>query len=562
MLRFLRLLVLPLAVLLATAAKAVAADAPFYVVQVQPIDKLLKTVKDFAARFATPQLGTDAEEKTSTEIEEKLTQVLGKGWRDAIDESRPIFLYGKPSSGKKEAPPVLLLPVKGEKAAREHLKGMNVEVEDADNGCQKCKLPGRKETVYFRFANGCLYAAQDSSEPLAEDRLVTPANLHDSREKAALVARFHIDRLPQTLIEEKVKDLQQNIKENTRKSVEGKLPDEVIRKIEKSTEKWWIAFVRHSKELSLRLDLDAASGELHTALRLTPRPDSELAQMLSAIRPGPSLGAALVAGEPLFAVHARLSLPELITSQILSGWREGLKAHLPQVDDEKAQTAYKDLAAAIEPTIEQGVLDAALVMHGSGKQNRYGAVLSLQLKNGPAVEKAARKVIDFLPAKHPLGRLRMDADTIGDTKVHRYPLGDLVPEPIKAIFGKGTAVIAFREEGMLVSYGEGAEELLGKALSVQMRKAPPLRVHAEGDSQRLLDIVIQNDPGSAKNARQLADVLPKRVRILHLSLAGGEALELKVAVNLLVMPRTASTKASSGSKPPAVKTPIPPPPAR
>jgi ABC-type Fe3+ transport system substrate-binding protein len=70
------------------------------------------------------------------------------------------------------------------------------------------------------------------------------------------------------------------------------------------------------------------------------------------------------------------------------------------------------------------------------------------------VEKAARKVIGFLPANHPLGLLRMDADSIGDVKVHRYPLGEMLPPPARKLLGTGKAVIAFRKDGLLVAFGE------------------------------------------------------------------------------------------------------------
>jgi hypothetical protein len=176
------------------------ADGPHYVVQVQPAGKLLKTVREFYRKFATPQLGEKAGEKTRAELDGQLDVVLGKGWREAVDEERPILLYGRVSGKTAESMPVAILPVKGVEAVRRHLRAMGAELGEETDGCQKCMLPGRKEPVYLRFVGDHLYAAL-AAEALAHERLLPAAGLINPTEKSAVAARVFLDRLPRAMKE-------------------------------------------------------------------------------------------------------------------------------------------------------------------------------------------------------------------------------------------------------------------------------------------------------------------------------------------------------------------------
>jgi hypothetical protein len=541
----------------AAPLRAESPDAPHYLVQIQPAGRLLKTVKEFARKYAAPQLGDKAKEKTSSEIEQELADVLGKDWRDAIDENKPILLSGRISETARECLPIVMLPVKSERVAREHLKQRGVRLEESVKGCQKCVIPGLDLPVHVRFAGGYLYASFVGAEALAEERLLAPAKLLDPMEKAAVAARLHIDRLPQALRDKFADAGNDKVREGLQGVVE-RLPEpvkEASRRLGKQTEGWIKAIARHGKELVVRLDLDPATGELKEFVELTPQPGSALAMLLAGVRQGPSLGAALAGGKSAGELHARLALPEDLSGLLLTQARQIVKQALDKVEDDKAREAFSAAAQSLEPTLKAGVLDAALVLHGPSRDKRYGAVLAIQLKDGLAVEKAAKKLIGFLPAKNPLRLLALDTDTIGGVKVHRYPLGELVPPMLQEPFGKGPVTIAFRKDGVLAAWGEGADEHLGRALAMKLRQAPPLLLRADGDAKGLADLIVRGyraegakkdgeivAKGVEEEVRKFADLFEGRLRVMDLSLSGGQTLRMSYSINLVVLPRTAAAK--------------------
>lgn len=531
-----------LALLAVTPLRAESSDRPHYLVQIQPAGRLLKTVKEFSRKYATPQLGDQAAEKTGAEIDRQLDGVLGKGWREAIDESEPIFLYGRVAETVAKNLAILLLPVKSERAAREHLQRMGAKLEESAKGCQKCILPGMNQPIYLRFSGGYLYTSFLEDKSLAEERLPAPAKLLDPKEKAAVAIRLYFDRVPKAVKDKIVTALD----EVARKGLQD-YEEEPAKRVQRANQRGWKAVVQNGKELALQLDLDAATGELKAFLQLTPQEGSDLAALLAGLRRGSSLGAALVAGEPLGAVHARLSLSQEIGDFLLTQGRQSVKESLKKVEDDKERQALLGVAESLEPTIKEGILDTALVLHGPGQKKRYGAVLALQLKDGLAVEKALKKLIGFLPAKNPLRFLAMETDTVAGVKVHRYPLGEMVPEPVQNLFGKTPAVIAFRKEGVLVAYGDKAEEHLGRALAVELGKAPPLAIRADGDAKRLADLIARSDPkaGAAEGERikKFADLFEGRLRLFEFSLSGGQTLQVRASINLILLPRAAAPKA-------------------
>ncbi len=530
-----------------TPVRAETPDLPHYLVQVQPVGRLLKTVKEFARKYAAPQLGEQAGEKTGAEIEEQLVAVLGMGWREAIDESKPIFLYGRIAEAVEKNSVVLMLPVKSERAAREHLKHMNARLADSVKGCQKCLLPGMNQPIYLRFAEGYLYTSFLDDKSLAEDRLPAAAKLLDPKEKAAVALRLHFDRVPKEVKDKTVAALDEIARKGLQ-SAEELLPNAV----KLADHRGWKAAVQNGKELALQLDLVPATGEVKAFLQLTPQEGSELAILLAGLVRGPSLGAALVGGEPLGAVHARLSLSEEIGGFFLTQGRQILKESEEKIEDEKVRQAFSSVAKALEPTIKEGVLDTALVLHGPGPKQRYAAVLALQLKDSLAVEKAGKKLIGFLPANHPLRLLAIDSDTVAGMKVHRYPLGEMVPEPIQTLFGKTPAAIAFRKDGIVAAYGEDAEEHLGRALAVDLAKAAPLAIRADGDAKRLADLIARGDPKASAAERErikkFADLFEGRLRLFELSLSGGQTLQMRASINLLVLPRRSATPNDNRTK--------------
>lgn len=241
------------------------------------------------------------------------------------------------------------------------------------------------------------------------------SKLLDRREKAAVALRFDIDRLPQALKTKAVKALAEGGRQALQQYAQDlpKQLEEASQRWREKTEGWLRAIVRDGKELTLLLDFDAETGEVNSSLELIPQARSDLATLLAVMRRGPSLGASLVGSKPLAAVQAHLSLPEDLRTFLLTQVRQRQTQIVAKVEVDKVRGALSAVAEALQPTIQEGILD---VRQGASlgvlAARLGGAQRGLSLRYFPHVLLAAQ--VDGLVHDSRRAEYRLTQIAVGD----------------------------------------------------------------------------------------------------------------------------------------------------
>jgi hypothetical protein len=520
---------------------------PVLVVQVKPLAEVLTTAKEVARNLATPQLGNRAGPETARLAEQEVVSFLGKDWRKSIDASKPVVLYAVPAADVAQSTVVLLLPVKSEEGFLGLLAGRGIRPEQSDDGGRRFRPPGFPLPVHFRFVGGYVCASLNRAAPLAAGRLLSPRQLFDARERAAVAVRLHVDRVPKEVKTLVLSHLRQGIEEGTRADVTR--GPEVVKKNVKQLGADVLAWARmgvlDGKELTLRFNLDADTCVASGALGLTALPRSRLAETVAGLRPTPSVAAGLLSGRSMASVQVKTWLPVQVGNVFISGIHAGTQEAAGMFPDAQSRRAFVRLVEVLRPTVEAGTLDAAVSLRGPTKEERYAVVAGLRLKDSAAVQQALRDFHKALPENAPGRQLRLDAATVGTVKVHRLPLGAALPAAVQGLFGPGDLWLAFREDAIFLAFGDGAKDQLREALTSRPKPLPPVAIHAEADSKQTADVVARLDERNAARIKEYFALAGDRLEVLHLSLSGGEGLQVRAAVNLLLLPRAAARRGAA-----------------
>ena len=314
--------------------------------------------------------------------------------------------------------------------------------------------------------------------------------------------------------------------------------------------------VRDSKEVIANLRFDRARLNLTYDFEVTAGPGSELSKLTAAIKPATSLFPQMFGPDLAARALIRSTIPEDIRKLVVGQAEAGVQ-QMPSGDPTWGPFAAK-IAESVLPTLREGEIDLAGMLRGPSKDDRYGIVAGLRLKDTPAVEKAFRDAVKALP-KADQAMFKLDAATVGGVKVHQILLPPL-PEPAKSLFGESTVSIAFRPDGIVAAFGDGGANLLQPALAAKPQPLPQTLVEASG--RRLVPLVTKIDAEAGKKFKAFLGNEIDRVPIIETALEGGSSLKLRYGngfATLMPLVMLVGYQEFSQVKP-AVAVPAPPPP--
>jgi hypothetical protein len=508
-------------------SKQVEPAAPFkpaLLVRLAALDDLIAD-----ARYLVKQAGREEEAR---QVEKMIKARTGKKGLEGIDTKKPIGLYGSLASRIDRSEAVLLLPIADESAFLEFLKNLDLEPKKDDTGLHTLTVENVPFPVLFRFANGYLYATLKFSDNVslpAKDKLPLPAAVLAGGSGLFSVTA-NIDRIPlqirklgisaSALTLGNFKDEKKEGETDAQEALRGAILDEAARLVK--------SLLIDGGPVQLKLDVDRKKHDLSLSLSLGAHNGSPLAKDLLAVASQKSISASLAGSDSAMGGYLHLTLPAAVRKKLGPVVDETVTKGLENLE-QGPRDLLSPLAQALKATAKDGTLDVGLAIRGPSKGGKYTLVGSVQIKDGEAIEKAARKALDKLPedAKKPF---TLDVAKAEGVSIHRVEQEN-VDESVKELFGDGPFFFAIRKDALLFTTGERALESVKDALAVQPKAGKALQVElALARIAGLLKKQNKAAPEAAKKA--FTDKDSDKVR---LGISAGDKLEVKIGIKSAVL---------------------------
>ncbi|HKB39807.1 MAG TPA: hypothetical protein VKD72_25450, partial [Gemmataceae bacterium] len=492
---------------------------PTVVVRVQSLDGLIAD-----ARYLATLAGREEEAK---QAEGFLKQFTGEKGIEGIDTKRPMGMYGFLTEAIHDSEAVVLLPVADEQAVLALLKRLNLTPEKDKDGVYSFQLPKPNIPIYFRFANKYVYVTARDKDAIEEKRLLAPAVVLPAGEIGTASATFNLEGVPEDIrkmILGQVEMRLGNLKEKQEKETKAQhaLREKVIDEVAGTLK----SLLDDGGSATVRLAIDQQGNDLSLSLSLAGRPGTTLAKNIQALGDTQSAVAGLIGSDSAMSAQATISLPESIRKAMGPAIDEATTAGLGRAKDATARELAERYAKAIVPTLKAGMLDVAADLRGPSKDKLYTAVAAVRIKEGKDLDKAIRASVEKLPEKEQ-ARVKLDAESAGDIKIHRLDVGKEFDAKAKQLLGEKPVYFAVREDALILAMGEEGLDALKEAVNAKARSAPLVQVQM---SLARLAEVIGREQKAAPEAARKAFGKDKDGDKVYLTVEGGKALKVRAGM--------------------------------
>jgi hypothetical protein len=507
-----------------------AAKAPTLVVRIKPINDLLSDAK-YLATIA-------GHEEQANQVEGLVSQMSGENGLGGIDLKRPLGVYGTISPDLVSSGGVVLVPIVNEQTLLDFLEGYTIKAEKGDDGIYTLKssfpIP---VPIFLRFANKYAYLTAQNKATLDKSKLLDPETVLSSVRPATLSARFRIDQIPNFAKEMALAQMELRMAEEQQKTVPGesKAQGALRGQIMKNVSERMVSVLKEGGEVEAFLDVDRKANQIVFETSLAGKPGSPLTRSFAEIGHSQSLFAGLAGDHPALNVVLHFALPEELRKGFEQVVREGMQKGLEKEKDEARRESGKKLLKALEPTINAGELDVGVALRGPSDTKHYTVIVGVKVKDGQAIDSAIHDVLQSLPESER-EKVKLNAETAGDTKIHRIDGQKDFDEQHRQIFGDNPFFAAIRSDAIFVAGGERGLEALKNALNIEPRTSPQVVVEASVAS--LAPLAAHGDKKAGTELHKAVEASfkgEKDADKIRFSLEGGKALKARFAMDAAVV---------------------------
>jgi hypothetical protein len=509
-------------ILTQAADKPATSDGPAIMVRLQSIDQLLAN-----ADYISGLVGGEDSIKNMLGF---VRALAGEKGIYGVDVKKPFVLYANLAQEIVNSEAVLMAPIIDKDSLMNLLqKQLGLTVTDEKDGLYSVESPNNMGTIYFRFANNYVYGTYLNKENIAVAKLPRPADVVGKGD-AVLSVALRVDRLPA----EMRKFALASVEEQLVKGKDEPLPPEIQSPAVKELRDKFIDSVTagvksalfDGQEVNLKIDVDSKKDELALEIEMTAVKGSDLAKEIAALKTKKSLGLGGVSARDAAALIAvNSSLPESLKKVLGPAIDDVVKAGMQQIPGDALPIVEPVIKAAL-PTLKAGDFDAGFAILGPDAQNLYTIVLAGKVEAGKSLEKAIKEAIGKSPPE-VRDLIGVDADTIGDTKLHQIKVKDKLDDKARKVVGESDGWLALRDDLAVVAMGPKAKDAIKQALSSQAVSGPVMKM--ELFVSRLLPLAELTDEKAAKTAAQKAFKTPNSDTFV-LTVEGGESLRVRGAM--------------------------------
>ncbi len=538
---------------LAVAALAFAAGVasaeppkPSLVVQTKPVSRLLAEYKEMLRQVG----GVGEGDNLVKQFETTLKEALGEHGFEGFDINRPIAAYSVFREKLDDTSIVLLVPTTGEKEFVAFLERLSVKAAPVQDkkGLYSLEFPDNifAKTSHMRFAEGnWAYLTLNDGEPTDPKTFLPPGDLFDNAEQALFAAKVYPGRVPEKFftpvleeIEQTAGQLKMFVGAVIDKKHLAKLATTFLDEGPKLVRRYTETALKEVTEIGLKFTFDAMTGDTLTELTLLPKAGTAFGKEVAAqgttanrfagfVPKDAVVGAVLKA--PLFAKELRE-----ISGVMLEAGQEELKSADVH---EKLKTVIDEAVKGLTRSVKAGELDAAIALVGPDKDDKFTLSVGLSFDDPTAVEKALREA-----AKAPdLAKdFTFDVAKVGGVGIHKVPLHRLFPEEVlgelaKVLGEKPLAHVAFAKDAVFIGFGPGSLDAVKNALEAKPGPAPAFDITA--NMSRLKKFATVIDPMAGMMVAKHLGTADKQVSMFRVTVEGGQALKVKMNMNVRYLPK-------------------------
>jgi hypothetical protein len=505
---------------------------PTIVLRIHSLDAVVKDLKYLS--------NLSGQKEGAQQLDEGIKKVFPKGFDAAgIDGKRPLGLYSSldPEGNLMDTTAVVLIPISNEKEALAFLEQHQIEAKKEDDGSYAVSLPNAPFPGYFRFAHGYAYVTIRDKGAIEPKKLLDPAKVFPTGHPDVLSLIFRLDQIPDSLKQIAISQLEVRASDADDEKRPGETEGQHAVRVQttQALVREMIEILNNGTEIALHANVRRQAGELSVSFSAAGKSGSQMAKSIAALGDSQSLFAGLLTPEAPFNGVMHVTVPEEIRKKLEPQIDEAIRKQIAQ---EKGSAEQKKRMEAffktLAPTFKAGELDLGATMRGPDAEKHYNFILGVKVHNGKAIDKQLHRLV---AGEKEESKVKMDAATIGDIKVHQINVQTGVDEQTKRTFGDNPLYVCFRDNAFFAVAGPNGLEVLKSALSAEPKAAPPLELNL---SMAKLGPVIANsnksDPEKADKAA--AEAFGQEATgkdKLSITLKGGEALQAQLQMNTAVL---------------------------
>jgi hypothetical protein len=497
------------------------AAAPAIIARLQPFDKLFDDAKYLAGKFGKPQAAKD--------LEDKLLQMLGieNLAASGIDTTKPSGAYVFVAADWTESIEVVMLPVKDDKAVLAFAGKFEVKADKIEDNFYSLALPDLPLPMFVRFSGGYAYLTAFQKEALAPEKLLPPARLFAGSETAALAVTVRPEQIPESAR----KSVLDYVAEQVKEAADDE-DSEITKTQIRLYQKWIEMFLQDAREATLLVNFDRPSGELAFDYGVSPKAGTRLATEIAALKAGQSLFTKLVGPQGAINMLVNTQLPDEVSKLLVKTFQDAGDDlfdafDLGNIDDEKQKEELRKVFRAIAPSFESGIVDAAITVRGPGSKH-YSGLFGIKVKDGKKIEEQLKKSIAAL-SEDKRKLVKFDAEQVGNIFVHSIK-DESTDASFEKIFGENVMFFGFRDDAVVLAFGEGAAKAVGEALAaLSPQPAPAIQIDVTGGKlKQFCDGFDESVYGYVHSILGTDE----RLRIYAANVEGGTALKATATVSL------------------------------
>lgn len=497
---------------------AQAAETPTLVMRMASIDELIAQ-----ARYLAVLAGKEEEAK---QAEAFLKGMTGPKGLEGLDTKKPFGFYAVLGESIERSSAVALIPVADEKTLMNFLQNVGIRPEKEDE-VYKFDLPNSPFPGFFRFANGYAYITGVNAKYLTLDRLQKPEAVFGN-EQGTLSFQVNLDQIPKPFKELFLTQLALRMSDEKDKTPPGdetkvakalrlELLDEVEREIK--------SLLDDGQTIRFEINVDRQANDLKTALTMTARPGSKLADSITELGKATTVSASLVSKQTAMNMLLSAGLPERIRKAIAPVLEEEFDKALKKEKDKTKRDLGQAVFNAISPTLKAAEFDGGLDIRGPSRGGLYTVVVGMKVKDGGRIEKTVKDIFTSQAPPEAKAKVTFDADKAGGVAIHKV-INDNPGDAAKMI-GTGPIFFAVRDDALLVAGGEEALDALKEV--IQAKPTTGALMQMEMAVNQLVKLMEQNQKNAEAAAKIAFAKAPEGDRI-RLALTAGKALTLSLNI--------------------------------
>ncbi len=409
----------------------------------------------------------------------------------AIDAKKPWALYGQIKEDLTESAGVLLVPVTSEKAFLDLLEGVAHLKATKDGDYYMVQPDNFPFPIYIRFTEGYACGAVRNKSALEKGSLLLPSAVFAKPITGSTDMHFRVDQIPDQYKQIAIGQAEVQLAEAQEKPLPGENEAQRRGRIMgmKAFGQMFSAIMKDGTDISFDLDISREDDRLGLGMGFGAKKGSDLAKKFAALTAANSLFAGWInpASPASFVFHAPLG--EDAQKMVELMFTEGL-ANLAK-EGAREKTISEKVKKALEPTMHAKSVDVGLDWRGPTPSGHYTLVAGVKVVDGDKVESLVKELLKEAPEKER-AKIKLDASSIGEFKVHRIDDSSTRDANARHMFGDDPIYISFRKDAVFLAVGENGLAALGEALQASPAAAP--LVKGTLNLKGLVPLMKQSDP--------------------------------------------------------------------